>query len=166
MPPGKWLELLISFSSGVVVTSTAAVVANILTKRRERQGKLEDRRFSIYMMLLEMSSIYFCEISAEARKDPSSLDMRRKIFELSWRISDQLRAADNLEEAERILEILFSGAFDSPMSRHNAMEKLIEEMGKKVNPRYSTKMREISGRSAVNMDACHPLKSRPPGAMF
>jgi hypothetical protein len=70
------MEQLIGFVSGVGVSLFGALLATILTRRRERQRTVEERRFEIYMKLMDLHSNYFWFTVAELRKTEVSADSR------------------------------------------------------------------------------------------
>ena len=43
------MSIVLAFFSGVGISLVSALVANILTRRRERRRVVEERRFKIYM---------------------------------------------------------------------------------------------------------------------
>lgn len=136
--------LLLAFFSGVGVSLVGALVAHILTRRRERRRIVDVRRFEIYMKLMELHGMYFWFTTAEFHRKPVSDDVRRKCRDLSWQIADMLRAADEVEFLEAILDVLMGPGFPTAAERYDAMSKVLDGLGRRVNPRYSKKIRQIS----------------------
>jgi len=163
----KWIELILSFVSGIGVVGIGALVTNILTKRRDRTANREKARLDIYMDLAHLYSIYFWVASAEVRKVEVPADISRSCPSLAWKIADKLRAAGDLTETEQILEVLFSDRYESAMSRYGVMGEIIKGMGKRVNPRYSSKMSEIGDSNLLNPKrSSFSFKSHAPGTPF
>jgi hypothetical protein len=158
------MELLIAFVIGVGVTLTGAFIAHLLTRSRERRKLIEERRFEIYMKLMDLNSQYFWIASAEVRGEPAPQTAREKCRELSWRIADMLRAADEVEFLDETLDILFASNYPSAAKRHDAMGALIDKMGQRINPRYARKFHDIS---MVNMQLlASGARSNAPGATW
>jgi hypothetical protein len=59
-----------------------------------------------------------------------------------WR--QGLRAADEVEYRDGILDIILSPSFATAAERCNAMGAVVGRIGSRVNPRYSRKIKEIS----------------------
>jgi hypothetical protein len=136
------------FLSGVVATLAVSLVsvlvANILTRRRERRHVVDERRFEIFMKLMDLHSNYFWFTVAELHKEAVPAETRRSCHALAWQIADMLRAADEVEFLEQTLEVTLGPAFGTATERYEAMGRLIDQLGSTVNPRYSNKIREIS----------------------
>jgi hypothetical protein len=135
---------LFGFVSGVGVSLVAALLANSLTKRRERQRVVEERRFEIYMKLMDLHGKYFWFSTAEFHKEAVSADIRLDCHRLAWQIADMLRTADEVDFLEQTLEVTLGSNFSTATERYEAMGRLIDDVGRKVNPRYSKKIRQIS----------------------
>jgi hypothetical protein len=138
------IDPLLAFFSGVGVSLVGALVANILTRRRERRRVVEERRFEIYMKLMELYGRYFWFTVAELHKEVVSHGMRRKCRDLAWQIADMLRSADEVDLLEQVLEVTLGPTFGTASERHKAMGGLLDQLGRRVSPRYSKKIREIS----------------------
>jgi hypothetical protein len=136
---------LLGFFSGIAVSLTGALIANILTRQRERRRLVEERRFEIYMKLMELNGQYFWISSAEVRQEPEPAEIRKNCHKLAWQIADLLRAADEVEFLEEILDVILNdSSFPSAAKRHDAMGSLLNKIGKRINPRYTHKIHEIS----------------------
>ena len=130
--------------SGVGISLFAAIIGYFLSKRRERRQFVEQCRFEIYMKLMDLYGYYFWFVTKEQRGEKVPDDIRQKARELSWQIADLLRSADEIDYLEDVLDILFGLGFETAAMRHKSMDDLLDRLGKKVNPRYSRKIREIS----------------------
>ncbi|MGH9896235.1 MAG: hypothetical protein ACREA0_30425, partial [bacterium] len=158
------VEPALVFLSGVGVTLTGALIAHVLTRQRERRKLVDERRFEIYMKLMDLNSQYFWIASAEVRGQPASPETRRNCRDLAWQIADILRAADEVEFLEEILDITFGPGYPTAAKRHDAMGALLDRMGERVNPRYARKIREISKANVLSLGS--GARSNAPGATW
>jgi hypothetical protein len=55
-----------------------------------------------------------------------------------------LRSADEVDSLEEILEITLSPKFGTANERYEAMGKVLDHLGTRINPRYSKKIGEES----------------------
>jgi len=156
------MNLVLAFFSGVAVSVVGAVVGSILTRRRERRRLVEDRGFEIYMKLMELNSSYFWFSSAELNGEAVSSEVRKEAHDLAWQIADMLRSADEVEYLDEILEVTLGPSFQSASERYHAMGNLLERLGRRVNPRYANKIREISNANVAILSSGG--KSNAPGA--
>jgi hypothetical protein len=138
------IDPLLAFFSGVGVSLVGALVANILTRQRERRRVVEERRFEIYMKLMDLYSSYFWFTVAELHKEVASDEIRRRCHDLAWQIADTLRSADEVDFLEQILEVTLGPTFGTATERYEATGRLLDQLGRRVNPRYSNKIRQIS----------------------
>lgn len=153
---------LLGFASGVGVSLIAALVASLLAKEREKTKYLEERRFQIYMKLMELYASYFWFTVDEKHTRETRGDLTQKCFKLSWEIADLLRSADDIEFLEDIMDVILANKFTSAKERYEEMGRLLNKMGKLVNPRYAKKIREISMRPTQNFP--NETVSNAPGA--
>lgn len=155
---------ILAFLSGVGVALVTALVVHMLTRRRERQRIIEERRFQIYMKLMDLHGSYFWFTTAEVHRKPVSDEIRLKCRDLSWQVADMLRAADEVEDLEDILDVLMGPGFPTAVARYDAMSKLLDRLGHRVNPRYAKKIREISAANLAKLGA--GTNSNAPGATW
>jgi hypothetical protein len=156
------VDPLIAFFSGVGVSLVGALVANLLTRKRERWRVVEERRFEIYMKLMELYGSYFWFSAAEMRKEPVPDEIRQKCRDLAWQIADLLRSADEVDFLEDILDVTLGPRYATAKERYEAMGQLLERLGRRVNPRYVRKIREISEANIMAFGAGG--RSNAPGA--
>lgn len=138
------ISFLLTFFSGVGVSLVGALVAHVFTRQRERRQLVEERRFQIYMKLMELHSGYFWFTTAELRQTAVPNEIRHKCRDVAWQIADMLRATDEVEYLEDILDVLMGPGFPTAGERYDAMAKLVDRLGRRVNPRYAKKIRQIS----------------------
>jgi hypothetical protein len=154
--------LLIGFLSGVVVSAVGAILADILARKRERLRWVDQRRFDIYMKLIELNGSYFWFRVAEEHRQSVRPEVRQRCYALAWQISDMLRSADEMEFLEEILDVTLGSSFSTARARHEAMGALLNRMGQRVNPRYGKRMHEISEASLAALGS--GKESNAPGA--
>lgn len=142
-----WGGLLIAVVGGLV----GAWAAIFFQRRREREKSLEKARFDIYMNLLSLNSRHFWITVAEIHHEKSKPEMIQKYQDAAWTIADKLRQIDELPEARDILRVIFSLEFESEAKRSEALNKVIDQLGKEVNPRYSQFIKQISQENQALM---------------
>ncbi len=135
-----WSNLL-SGAFGAIVGAWAAI---FFQRRHDQKKALEQARFNVYMMLLDLWQRHFRITSAEVHGEQASDQVRLEFDRQRWRIADELRKADDLEEGEPLLRAMFSLAFKSEKDRADALDKVIKQLSERVNPRYGRVIREIS----------------------
>lgn len=156
------MDLAIGFLSGVGVSIVGAVIADILARRREQRRIVEERRFGIYMKLMEIYGSYFWFTVAEMQGEQVGSEVRRRCRDLAWQCADMLRSADEVDYLEDILDVTLGPRFSTARERYDAIGQLLDRLGKRVNPRYARKIREISSENVANLAAGGHLNA--PGA--
>lgn len=129
--------------SGLLGAVIGSLLTNRLTRSRERDRLISERRFEIYMKLMDIYNAYFWWFSAELRKEPVPQRVRQNVNDLSWQLSDLLRSADEVDFLEDALEIIMGPSYESSEARYHAMSELVDRVGAQVNPRFAKKMKEI-----------------------
>ena len=158
-----WLNIVLSFTSGVGVALFGAIVATIFQRRLERRRKVESERFQVYMKLMELHGLYFWVSSAEVRGQPTLPEIGPKIRDLAWQIADRLRAADQIKDLDCILEVLFSTHYSTARERYHAIDNLLQDLGTTVNPRYAAAIRKISEENVQRTGAGVDPAANTPG---
>jgi hypothetical protein len=143
--PTELVTPIVSFASGVGVSIFAAVVSHELQKRREKRQRREQAAFQVYMLLMDLNGRYFWIASSELHGEPPMPEIATKVRDLAWRIADKLREADDVQHVEEILRVLMSeDAYKTANDRANALNTVIDSIGKTVNPRYAKLIQGIS----------------------
>jgi predicted adenine nucleotide alpha hydrolase (AANH) superfamily ATPase len=150
---GLNVDALTGFLIGVGVSLTGAIVANILARNRERRRIVEERRFAIYMKLMELYGSYFWSMAAELKSEPAKGEICERCRDLAWQINDMLRSVDEVEFLEDVLDVTLGPSFSSAQERYKKMGSLLERMGNRVNPRYAKKIRDINEANLQNIAA-------------
>jgi hypothetical protein len=158
------MDSVLAFLSGIGVSLVAALVAHLLTRTRENLSRIREKRFRIYMKLLELRGTYIWVTFAELHREHPNEDTRRRCHSLAWQIADMLRESDDVEYLEDILEILLASGFPTAKARYDAMGQLLGILGKRVNPKYMKKVSKINSDSVF--DPNMERKSNAPGAMW
>jgi hypothetical protein len=158
------IDPFLGFLTGIGVSLIGAVVAHTLTKHRERRRLVEELRFQIYMKLMDLHGSYFWFTVAELHKEAVRSETLKRCHDLAWQIADLLRSADEIDSLEEILEVTHSAKFGSAEERYEAMGKVLDHLGARINPRYSKKIREISKENSRLLASGG--SSNAPGATF
>lgn len=126
------------FLGGIGASLAGALVALWLQRAKEQKDNLDSARFRIYMHLLDISNHYFFIASAEIDPDNRAVDQatKIKIQDKAWTLLDELRKEDRIEDLEEICRVIVSEKFESAIERHDAMIALIQEIGRKVSPKF------------------------------
>ncbi|OFW08578.1 MAG: hypothetical protein A3H96_12190 [Acidobacteria bacterium RIFCSPLOWO2_02_FULL_67_36] len=156
------MNSLLGFLGGIAVSLLGAIVANVLTRRRERRRAVEERRFAIYMKLMELHGQYWWFTVAEFHGEAVPEEVRTRSHALSWEIADLLRSADEVDDLPEVLDVIFGLDFATSTQRYDAIDRVLDHLGKQVNPRYARKMREISQAHVQMLSAGG--RSNAPGA--
>lgn len=154
---------LLSFLSGIGVTLVAALLANFLQRQNEKKKRVDAASFDIYMKLMELHGYYFWVLSAEIRGEAVRDDIKYNIQNLSWKIADILRYADEIKHLSQILDVLFSDRYNSTRDRYKAIGVLIDSISKIVNPCYSKVIKQISESSFKRRMDDPGFRSNAPG---
>jgi hypothetical protein len=140
------MPFALAFLSGAAVPVFAATVTHFFTRRRERLRLMEDRRFQIFMKLLELNNQYFFWAGYELRGQAVPAALQQQCRKLAWEIADMLRVGE-VDCLEETLEVCVGPGFETASKRHDAMGALLGRLGSKVNPRYQKHIRDISARN-------------------
>ncbi len=155
-----WYDLI----SGVLGGIVGALATVLYQKHQDTKKALEERRFKIYMMLMELNGHHFWISSAEMRGETAPPEVLQKFNGMRWRIADELRQADDLPQLEAILNAMFSLDFEAERERSEALTKVIDQLGGKANPRYQKAIQAIDERSQQlmmkNMDEFFRRKNK------
>lgn len=146
--PVDFVATLIGFASGVGVSTITATIGSQIQKRRERQRRREQAAFEVFMLLLDLNSRYFWVASNEMHGEPPPPEIVAEVRKLAFRIADKLREADDVEHLKEMLTVLMSeDAYKTANERAKALDAVIEQVSKTVNPRYAKVIQEISEKN-------------------
>lgn len=79
--------------SGIIGGIAGAVATIQFQKYQDRTKALGERRFKIYMMLMELNGHHFWITSAEMHGEIARPEILHKFHSMRWRIADELRPA-------------------------------------------------------------------------
>lgn len=156
--PTDLVTPIVSFASGVGVSIFAAFVSYQVSRRNDRRQRRERAAFEVYMLLMDLDSHYFWVASKEIHGEPAPPETITKVRELTWRIADKLREADDVQHLGEVLTVLMSeDAYKTANARADALRTVLDRIGDTVNPRYAKLIRRISE------DNVRAFGTRPPG---
>lgn len=147
------MEALIGFLSGVGVALVGSLVALWLQRAKEQKDRIDKAEFRIYMHLLDISNHYFFIASAEIDPENRKIDQATKIRiqEKAWTLLDEIREEDRVESLEEMCRVIMSEDFESASQRHDAMNALIRELGKRVSPKFSKVAERLSRENLMKL---------------
>ncbi len=135
--------------SGVGFALFSALTTNFFTQKRERRKEIEKYEFDIYMKLRKLYQ-YFWIAKAKPEKEESNREIKTKVRNLAWEISDLLGFLDEYELIEDTLKITPGYNYESNFARYEAMNDLLIKLGNKINPQYVEAIRQISKGNEEN----------------
>ena len=153
----------LGFLGGVLAALVAGLIASIVQRHNETVKHEMEARLAIYFMLMELSQHYFWVASAELRGEEPSERALARCKEVAWKLADQLRTLDTVENLEEILMVLFSASIESANERAKRLDALIEHYGKLVNPSYSRIIGRISHENILRVGGQGKLNNNAPG---
>lgn len=93
-------------------------------------------------MLLDLVGLHESILSDEMFNTLSPPERRKHFDQTRWLISDELRKVE-LPELENIMQVLH-GDFPTEKKRNEALGKVIDQLGNRVNPKYKNVAQQIS----------------------
>ena len=162
----KLLQALIGFASGVGVILIGAIIGYVFQRRAEKQHRIEETQFQVYMKMLDVYSLYFWVTSLELRGEEVSPELKRSIRNTTWQIADLLRF-EAVSYTENILKVLMSNEYPTAKARYDEMDKILSKFGSLVNPRYQHVVKSIGEGNVMRFGSGERsfLKSTTPASM-
>jgi len=139
-----WTQAIIPFAGGIIAALAGAWGTIWLQRHTEKRKGRNDVRFRVYMKLIELKGPLFWMLSAEVKGLRSDPKFEYEAEMMTWRIADELRQADDLEQMENVLRVLFSKRFRSVKERYEVLESVLNQLSKACNPRYCDSVRKIN----------------------
>jgi hypothetical protein len=96
------------------------------------------------MKLLEIIGSYGKVAYFEKMNKDIDRNSREKLWNLSWQVADKLRLIDDYQYLDEILKVLFLINYKNAYDRFYELKKLIDKIGKDINPNYYHKTIKIS----------------------
>lgn len=148
--------LTVALVSGVVAAVAGGIIGSaaavIFSRRAEHAKDLAGRRFRIYMALLDLASDHFWVTTHEFHGEEIPREIRERVQGARYKIADELRQADDLEELPEIVQVLFSLGYTTEVERADAIQALTDRMAKLVNPRFSAAAKAVAADAARLME--------------
>jgi hypothetical protein len=138
-------SVAVGFASGV--TLVGALATSLTQSARERQRRLRQARTDIYHRLMMLRTMWWSMVLGEGHKEQVSRQVRREIHDTAWRLADALRLADDMDDLESIVAVLFSESFDTAYDRYKAMDHIVNHLGQRVNPKYLEAVEKVSSEN-------------------
>jgi len=137
-------DIAIPLVTGLIGAVAGGWATIFFQRKTERERRSENVLFDIYMMLMELKGHHFWIRSAELQRRESDPRVLSNFEKTRWRIADEMRKIDHLPEARDILRAMFLLTYPSEGERAAELDRLVETLGKRVNPRYDAVMAEIT----------------------
>lgn len=148
------MEILLKFREIIAALAGAvigAVISTYLSGKKEKGKQAEEILFSVYMRLLDLHALYFGITTSEFwNKD--SLKNRAEIKGLAWKILDDIRKIDHLPICTKVIRLLLENdpeKYPSALSRYEAFEPVVDELGNICNPNYQQLVKQISEKNLI-----------------
>ena len=133
-----------TFVAGLLTGILVTAAGTYFTWVRERKKAQRELLFQVYMMLIELNGTHFWITSSEVRGEEPNPEHPKKFHDTAWRIADLLRQIDEVPLAPMILTAIFSLKFSHETQRAEEIDRLLEDLGRQVNPRYDSAIKQIS----------------------
>ncbi|HXN23337.1 MAG TPA: hypothetical protein VOA41_11410 [Candidatus Dormibacteraeota bacterium] len=143
----EFRAMLTHFSIALLSAAFGAAAGGYFHWLSEKKKSHEEILLQIYMLLIELNGALFWIASRQVRGEDPNPEHAKKFSDLSWRIADLLRQFDKLPETPEILTVMFSLRFRSEVQRTEEIDRLLKQLGRRVNPRYDSAMKQISDES-------------------
>jgi hypothetical protein len=153
----------LGFCGGLQAALVGGLVASIVQRHNELKRRKEETRLAVYLMLMELNSQYFWVASCQLRGEEPPTDVVIACREIAWKLADRLRAFDQVELIEEILEIIFSAVVPTANERAKKLDALLERYGHLVNPTYAKHIAKISRENIMSLGGGSAVNSYAPG---
>lgn len=153
----------LGFCGGLLAALVGGLIASIVQRHNEENRRKEETRLAIYLMLMELNSQYFWVASYQLREEEPPPDVVAACREIAWKLVDRLRAFDQVEFIDEILEIIFSAVIPTANERAKRLDALLEKYGRLVNPTYAKHIATISHANITSLGGCKSKNSYAPG---
>lgn len=130
----EYIELLVAFVSGVIVTLLGAWLNIFLNNRDKKAYKLHDAEYEMFLKLGELNNWYFWLASNETRNRENKQEIFDECYELARDLAKRLHQYEETEFAEELMKILYEESFESFNDRYRRMCALAEKMADKLSP--------------------------------
>lgn len=135
--------------TGILVTAAGTYLQWLKEKKKTQKDIL----FQVYMLLMELNGQHFWITSRQVQGQEPKPEHTQKFSDTGWRIADLVRQIDNHPLAPAILAAVFSLKFPHESKRSDEIERLLDELGVRVNPLYNAAMKQITRENQTLMMA-------------
>ncbi len=153
----------LGFCGGLLAALVGGLVASLVQRHNEVKRKREETRLAVYFMLMELNSQYFWVASYQLRGEEPPPEVVVACREIAWKLANRLRAFDQVEFLDEILEIIFSAVVPSANERAKKLDLLLEKYGHLVNPTYAKHIAKISHTNLISLGSGESINSYAPG---
>ena len=129
--------------AGAFVAVVAAWAGAYYQRRKDRAQSVDRALQTLYERLLDLQSAHFWVVSGEIRRKKVNPQTLAEVERLRYTIGDLLRQSPGVAEQERVLKVLFGMTYGSAMDRGQALSKIVDRVGRRVNPRHARAMRRV-----------------------
>lgn len=153
----------LGFFGGLLAVLVGGLIASLVQRHNEANRRKEETRLAVYLMLMELNSQYFWVASFQLRGEEPPPTVIIACREIAWKLADRLRAFDQVEFVDEILEIIFSAAIPTANERAKKLDVLLEKYGRLVNPVYAKHIAQISRANIMSLGRRESTNSYAPG---
>jgi len=147
------MEFIAGFLSAIVITIIGAGATYFFTARHEKSNRLAEHRQRIYMKLLSIKQEHFWISSGDMPMPDRDIpeEVKDRYWGAAFDVIDELRAADDLEQAPAIIDALIGLDFEHEWQRAEAMAKIIEDLSQDVTPRVAQALKRRDQKAMALM---------------
>lgn len=147
----EYISIFLGFVTGVVITLIGAWVNISLSKKSDDNSKLKSAEYEMYLKLGDLYNSYFWFASNELRGKETGKDEAAECYKVAMELARLLHKNENTDFSKDLLRILYDETYDNYMSRWKDMERLSDEMAKKVAPVHRKYLSSIDEANMVVM---------------
>lgn len=151
----KYVELLVAFVSGIIVTPLGSWLNIFFNGREKKAYKIYDAGYEIFLKLGELRNWYFLLASNEVRNRENKQEVFDECYELARDLAQKLHQNEKTEFAEELMKVLYDESFTSFNERYKKMCILSDKMSDKLYPihrKYLSSIEESNVNLMTNED--------------
>jgi hypothetical protein len=130
----EYIELVVAFVSGIIVTLLGAWLNIFLNNREKKAYKLHDAEYEMFLKLGELNNWYFWLASNEVRNRENEQEIFDECYELARDLAKSLHQHEETEFAEELMKVLYDESYTSFNERYKQMCALSKRMADKLSP--------------------------------
>ncbi len=139
----QWSSVIIGFLVGILATVISDRIGLSFREKIDEKKYRAKVLFNIYMKLIELKSCYWMLHMAEIHNESRNLKKANDAYNLKWIILDEIRTVKNIPYMYEILDVIHSNRFATVKEKYEAIVKLVDKVGHKVNPIFDELMSKI-----------------------